>query len=173
MNASADTDDHEQRLTGLLEELGRTLGKRERVLEAMKRVRTQARMHRITVEADQPFEQMEGASLAEELWREIEDQLARERELEGLTSLLYRQRDLEDALFDELDLHLAPEHRDALLEEAREGFVRRDTVLDGLDTATEKEKRRRIPEVIERQRDLEAKLFGLTERHLVRLHRGP
>ena len=47
--------DHEQELNRLLDELGKTLGRRERVLEGMKRTRTQARLHEITVEADQAF----------------------------------------------------------------------------------------------------------------------
>jgi hypothetical protein len=48
--------DHEQELNRLLAELGETLGRRERVLEGMKRARTQARLHEVTVEAEQPFE---------------------------------------------------------------------------------------------------------------------
>jgi hypothetical protein len=46
-----DERNHEEELSRLLAELGETLGRRERVLEGMKRTRTQARLHEITVEA--------------------------------------------------------------------------------------------------------------------------
>src|ERR687895_1434040 len=86
--------DHEQELTRLLDELGETLGRRERVLEGMKRTRTQARLHEITVEADQPFEGWDQDMLVEDLQRELEHQHAQERELKPVVDVLERQRDI-------------------------------------------------------------------------------
>ena len=98
--------DHEQELNWLLAELGETLGRRERVLEGMKRARTQARLHEVTVEAEQPFESWDQEMLVEDLQRELEHQRAQELELQQVLDLLVRQRELEDQLFAELDGHL-------------------------------------------------------------------
>src|SRR3712207_3065260 len=107
-------ESHEQVLGRLLEELGETLGRRERVMEGMKRARTQARLHEITVEADQPFEGWDQEMLVEDLQRELEHQRAQELELQRIVDLLQRQREIEDGLFEELERHLVPELRDDL-----------------------------------------------------------
>jgi hypothetical protein len=160
---------HEEELGRLLAELGETLGRRERVLEGMKRTRTQARLHEITIEADQPFEGWDQEMLVEDLQRELEHQHAQELELQRVVDLLERQRELEDRLFEELDLHLVQEHREDLGEVWRQ-MERRDAIFEHIDSRTLDEKRRLIPEAMELQRELEDRLFRLIERHLA--HRG-
>src|SRR5918997_4735599 len=161
---------HEQALSQLLAELGETLGRRERLLEGMKRTRTQARLHEITVEADQPFEGWDQDMLVEDLQRELEHQHAQERELQRVVDLLERQRELEDRLFEELDRHLVQEHRDDLNEVWRR-MERRDEAFEGIRSGSLEEKRRLIPQATERQRELEDRLFRLIERHLSHRHR--
>jgi hypothetical protein len=163
--------DHEEELGRLLAELGETLGRRERVLEGMKRTRTQARLHEITVEADQPFEGWDQEMLVEDLRRELEHQRAQELELQRVVDLLERQRELEDRLFEELDLHLAQEHREDLGEVWRR-MERRDEIFEHIDSGTLDEKRRLIPEAMELQRELEDRLFRLIERHLAHRDRA-
>jgi len=162
--------DHEQELNRLLDELGQTLGRRERVLEGMKRARTQARLHEITVEADQPFEGWDQDMLVEDLQRELEHQRAQELELQQVLDLLEHQRELEDRLFEELDLHLLPELRDELAEIWR-SMERRDAIFESIASGSIEEKRRLIPEAMECQRGLEDALFKLIERHLALMHR--
>src|SRR5918992_3366901 len=123
--------DHEQELSRLLAELGETLGRRERVLEGMKRTRTQARLHEITVEADQPFEGWDQEMLVEDLQRGLEHQRAQELELQRVVDLLERQREIEDRLFEELDRHLVQEHRDDLKEVWRR-MERRDAIFEDI-----------------------------------------
>jgi hypothetical protein len=163
--------EHEQELNRLLGELGRALGKRERVLEEMKRTRTQVRLHEITVEADQPFEELEAEMLAQDLRRELENQRAQELELQRILDLLNHQRELEDRLFEELDRHLVPEHRDDLGELWRR-MERRDQIFEGVESGSLEAKRSLIPEAMECQRELEDRLLELVERHLIRLHRS-
>ena len=163
--------DHEEELNRLLDELGQTLGQRERVLEGMKRARTQARLHEITVEADQPFEGWDQDMLVEDLQRELEHQRAQELELQQVLDLLERQRELEDRLFEELDLYLLPELRDELGETWR-SMERRDVIFERIGSGSIEEKRRLIPEAIECQRGLEAGIFKLIERHLALMHRS-
>jgi len=166
-----DNGNHEQELSRLLEELGQTLGRRERILEQMKRVRTQARLHEITVEADQPFEGWDQDMLVEDLQREINHQRAQEAELQRVLDLLERQRELEDRLFEELDLHLAQELRDDLAELWRR-MEQRDVIFEDIESGSLEEKRRLIPEAIEYQRELEDQLFKLIERHLAQRHQA-
>ena len=123
--------DHEQELNRLLDELGETLGRRERVLEGMKRTRTQARLHEVTVEADQAFEGWDQEMLVEDLQRELDHQRAQELELQQVLDLLVRQREIEDMLFEELDGHLLPEHRDELGELWRQ-MERRDAIFEDI-----------------------------------------
>ena len=163
-------ENHEQELTRLLDELGQTLGRRERVMEGMKRGRTQARLHEITVEADQPFEGWDQDMLVEDLQRELEHQHAQELELQRVVDLLERQRELEDRLFEELDRHLAQEHREDLKEVWRQ-MEQRDEIFEGMRSGSLEEKRRLIPQATDRQRELEDRLFRLIERHLAHRHR--
>jgi hypothetical protein len=162
--------DHEQELNRLLDELGQTLGRRERVLEGMKRARTQARLHEITVEADQPFEGWNQDMLVEDLQRELDHQRAQELELQQVLDLLERQRGIEDQLFEELDRHLVPQHREDLGEIWRQ-MERRDAIFEDIAASIE-QKRQLIPEVMECQRGLEDALFKLIERHLSRMRRS-
>src|SRR5215203_7481225 len=159
--------ENEQELTRLLDELGQTLGRRERVLEGMKRTRTQARLHEITVEADQPFEGWNQDMLVEDLQRELDHQRAQELELQQVLDLLERQRGIEDQLFEELDRHLVPQHREDLGEIWRH-MERRDAIFEDIAAASIEQKRQLIPEVMECQRGLEDALFKLIERHLSR-----
>jgi uncharacterized membrane protein YheB (UPF0754 family) len=164
-------ENHEQELSRLLAELGETLGRRERVLEGMKRGRTQARLHEITVEADQPFERWDQDMLVEDLQREIEHQHAQEAELQRVVDLLQRQRELEDRLFEELDRHLIEELRDDLAELWRR-MEQRDVIFEDIESGSLEEKRRLIPEAMEYQRKLEDRLFKLIERHLAQRHQA-
>jgi hypothetical protein len=166
-----DERNHEEELSRLLAELGETLGRRERVLEGMKRTRTQARLHEITVEADQPFEGWDQEMIVEDLQRELEHQHAQERELQRVVDLLERQRELEDRIFEELDRHLAQEHREDLKEVWRL-MEQRDEIFENLRAGSLEEKRRLIPLAIDRQRELEDLLFRLMERHLAHRHRA-
>ena len=163
--------DHEQELNRLLDELGQTLGRRERVLEAMKRTRTQARLHEITVEADQPFEGWDQDMLVENLQRELDHQRAHELELQRVLDLLERQREIEDRLFEELDRHLVPEHRDDLGEVWRR-MERRDAIFEEITAGSLEQKRQLIPEAMNCQHNLEEGLFKLIERHLSRMRRS-
>jgi hypothetical protein len=166
-----DRGNHERKLSRLLEELGQTLGRRERVLEGMKRVRTQARLHEITVEADHPFEGWDQDMLVEDLQREIDHQRAQEAELQRVLDLLERQREIEDRLFEELDRHLAQELRDDLAELWRR-MEQRDVIFGDMESGSLEEKRRLIPEAMECQRGLEDQLFKLIERHLAQRHQA-
>lgn len=163
--------DHEQVLRRLLDELGETLGRRERILEGMKRTRTQARLHEITVEADQPFEGWDQDMLVDDLQRELEHQRAQELELQQVLNLLQRQREIEDQLFEELDRHLAPEHREDLGELWRR-MEQRDTIFDEIGSGSLEEKRSLIPRAIDHLRGLDDHLFKLIERHLAHRHRS-
>ena len=163
--------DHEQELNRLLDELGQTLGRRERVLEGMKRTRTQARLHEITVEADQPFEGWDQDMLVEDLQRALDHQRAHELELQRVLVLLERQREIEDQLFEELDSHLVPEHRGDLGELWRR-MERRDTIFEDITAGSLEQKRQMIPEAMKCQRSLEDGLFKLIERHLTRMRRS-
>jgi hypothetical protein len=164
-------ENHEQRLKRLLAELGETLGRRERVLEQMKRARTQARLHEITVEADQPFEGWDQDMLVQDLRRELDHQRAQELELQRVVDLLERQRELEDRLFEELDRHLVQQHRDDLADLWRR-MEGRDATFERIESGSLEVKRRLIPEAMEYQRELEDQLFRLIERHLAHRHQG-
>ena len=162
---------HEQALSQLLAELGETLGRRERLLEQMKRTRTQARLHEITVEADQPFEGWDQDMLVEDLQRELDHQRAQERELQRVLDVLERQSEIEDRLFEELDRHLAQEHRDDLAELWRR-MEQRDAIFENIESGSLEKKRRLIPEAMEYQREIEDRLFRLIERHLAQRRRA-
>jgi paraquat-inducible protein B len=166
-----DERNHEQELSRLLAELGETLGRREKVLEGMKRTRTQARLHEITVEADQPFEGWDQDMLVEDLQRELDHQRAQEAELQRVVDLLERQREIEDQLFEELDRHLVQQHRDDLAELWRR-MEQRNTLFESMESGSLEEKRRLIPEAMEDQRELEDRLYRLIEHHLSQRHQA-
>jgi hypothetical protein len=166
-----DERNHEQELSRLLAELGETLGRREKVLEGMKRTRTQARLHEITVEADQPFEGWDQDMLVEDLQRELDHQRAQEAELQRVVDLLERQREIEDQLFEELDRHLVQQHRDDLAELWRR-MEQRNALFESMESGSLEEKRRLIPEAMEYQRELEDRLYRLIEHHLAQRHQA-
>ncbi|CAN5290403.1 hypothetical protein BH18ACT10_BH18ACT10_02390 [soil metagenome] len=164
-----ENQDHEQELNRLLGELGETLGRRERVLEGMKRTRTQARLHEITVEADQPFEQLDQDTLVGDLQRELDQQRTRDLDLERVLEILHRQRDIEDRFFLELEPNVAPEHRENLADLVGR-MDGRDRIFENINSGSIEEKRRLIPEVMNAQQELEDHLYRLIERHLQRRH---
>ena len=164
-----ENSDHEQELNRLLGELGETLGRRERLLEGMKRTRTQARLHEITVEAEQPFEKLDQDTLVGDLQRELEQERARDLDLERILEILHRQRDIEDRFFLELEPNVAPEHREDLADLAGR-MDGRDRIFESINFGSVEEKRRLIPEVMNAQQELEDHLYRLIERHLTRRH---
>lgn len=161
--------DHEEELNRLLGELGQTLGRRERVLEGMKRTRTQARLHEITVEAEQPFDQLDQDKLVGDLQRELDQERSRDLDLERILEILHRQRDIEDRFFLELEPNVAPEHREDLADLAGR-MDGRDRIFESIDSSSIEEKRRLIPEAMKAQQELEDQLYRLIERHLTRRH---
>ena len=170
MSETGSSPDHEQELNRLLGKLGETLGRRERLLEGMKRTRTQARLHEITVEADQPFEGLDQDALVGDLQRELDQQRARDLDLGRVMELLHRQREIEDRLFAELDPHLVPEHRE-VFGELRSRMDVRDGIFEKIDSGSIEEKGRLVPEVMDSQQELEDRLYRLIESHLQRRHR--
>lgn len=162
---------HEQELNRLLGELGETLGRRERILEGMRRTRTQARLHEITVEAEQPFEQLDQDTLVGDLQRELDQQRARDLDLERVLEVLHRQREIEDRFFQELEPHIAPEHREDLAA-LKTRMDARDGIFESMDSGSIEEMRRLVPEVMDSQQELEEHLYRLVERHLTRRHRS-
>jgi hypothetical protein len=163
------TPDHEQVLNQLLGDLGETLGRRERLLEGMKRTRTQARLHEITVEAEQPFEQLDQDTLVGDLQRELDQERARDLDLERILEILHRQREIEDRLFLELEPNVAPEHTEDLADIAGR-MNGRDSIFESLSSGSIEERRRLIPEVMTAQQELEEHLYRFIERHLTRRH---
>ena len=161
--------DHEQELNRLLGELGETLGRRERLLEGMKRTRTQARLHEITVEAEQPFEQLDQDALLGDLQRELDQQRARDLDLELVLQILNRQREIEDRFFRELEPNIAPEHMEDLADLARR-MDARDAIFECMDSGTSEQKRHLLSEAMNSQAELEEHLYRLIERHLTRRH---
>jgi len=170
VSETGSSPDHEQELNRLLGELGETLGRRERVLEGMKRTRTQARLHEITVEAERPFEQLDQDALVGDLQRELDQQRARDMDLERVLELLRRQREIEDLFLRELEPNIAHEHREEIVEIQRRMDVR-DGIFEKIDSGSIEEQRRLVPEVMDSQQELEDRLYRLIESHLQRRHR--
>jgi len=153
----------------LLGELGETLGRRERLLEGMKHTRTQARLHEITVEAEQPFEKLDQETLVGDLQRELDQQRARDLDLGRVLEILNRQREIEDRFFLELEPNIAPEHREDLADLGAR-MDARDAIFDSMHSGSIEEKRRLIQDAMDSQQELEEHLYRLIERHLTGRH---
>jgi hypothetical protein len=167
------TDDfreHEQVLLRLLDEMGRSLARQERLLEEIENRHVQMRNSWIQEGADGPFMLTDQQALADELQRELERGRDQELELHEILDVLKRRCELEDRLLDELESHLPREHRDHLLLELVGCFERRDRLLGDIELKSFREKRDRLAETIQLLPELERLLFEVVERHLVRLH---
>jgi hypothetical protein len=170
----ANTDDlqeHEQVLLRLLDEMGRSLARQERLMEELENRHVQMRNSWIQEGADEPFMMPDRQELADELQRELERGRDQELELHEILDVLKRRCELEDRLFDELESHLPLEHRDQLPLELVGCFERRDQLLQDIEFRSFHEKRDRLAQTMELLPELEGLLFEVVERHLVRLHR--
>ena len=163
--------EHEQVLLRLLDEMGRSLARQERLLEEIENRHVQMRNSWIQEEADAPFMLPDRQALADELQRELERGRDQELELHEILDVLKRRCELEDRLLDELEAHLPREHRDQLLMDLLGRFERRDRLLEDIALLPFQEKRDRLAETIQLLPELERLLFEVVERHLVRLHR--
>ena len=169
----ANTDDlreHEQVLLRLLDELGRSLARQERLMEELENRHVHLRNSWIQEGADVPSMLPDRQELADELQRELERGRDQELELHEILDVLKRRCELEDRLLDELESHLPREHRDQLLRDLLGRFERRDRLLEDIALLPFQEKRDRLEETIQLLPELERLLFEVVERHLVRLH---
>jgi hypothetical protein len=166
-----DLREHEQVLLRLLDEMGRSLARQERLLEEIENRHVQMRNSWIQEGADGPFMLTDQQALADELQRELERGRDQELELHEILDVLKRRCELEDRLLDELESHLPRVHRDHLLLELVGCFERRDRLLGDIELKSFREKRDRLAETMQLLPELEGLLFEVVERHLVRLHR--
>jgi hypothetical protein len=166
-----DLREHEQVLLRLLDEMGRSLARQERLLEEIENRHVQMRNSWIQEGADGPFTLPDQQALADELQRELERGRDQELELHEILDVLKRRCELEDRLLDELESHLPREHRDQFPLELVDCFERRDRLLGDVELKSFREKRDRLAETMQLLPDLEGLLFEAVERHLVRLHR--
>ncbi len=170
-NRAAD-EGHEQNLLQLLDEMGRTLTRREKLFEEIEGRHAQVRNSWVQESADRPLGQLDAEALADELRWELERQREQELELHQILDVVKHQCELEDRVLEELEPYLIPEHRDRLYEELKGQFERRDEILDGVEFGTFPEKRNRILVAMEHLRALEETLSRVIERHLVQRHRA-
>jgi hypothetical protein len=162
--------EHEQVLLRLLDEMGRSLARQERLLEEIENQHIQIRNSWIQEGAQEPFGPPDQQALVNELQRELERGRDQELELHEILDVLKRRCELEDRLLDELEFHLPREHRDQLLRDLLGRFERRDRLLEDIALLPFQEKRDRLAETIQLLPELEGLLFEVVERHLVRLH---
>jgi hypothetical protein len=170
----ANTDDlreHEQVLLRLLDEMGRSLARQERLMEELENRHVHMRNSWIQEGADGLSMLPDQQELADELQRELERGRDQELELHEILDVLKRRCELEDRLLDELESHLPREHRDQLPLELVRCFERRDQLLEEIEFKSFREKRDRLAETMQLLPELEELLFEVVERHLVRLHR--
>lgn len=165
-------EDHEQTLFVLLDELGRSLARQERLFEEIEGRHVWMRDSWVRGGAEDPLGDPSGQELAGELQRELDRRRDQELELHEILDVLKHRRDLQDRLLGELEPHLVPEHRDELFDDLQDLIRRRDETLDGMELRTFEEKRAGISTVIDLLPELEGRLFGLVERHLVRRHQS-
>ena len=109
-----DLREHEQVLLRLLDEMGRSLARQERLLEEIENRHVQMRNSWIQEGADGPFTLPDQQALVNELHRELERGRVQELELHEILDVLKRRCELEDRLLDELESHLPREHRNHL-----------------------------------------------------------
>jgi hypothetical protein len=162
--------EHEQVLLRLLDEMGRSVARQERLLEEIENRHVQVRNSWIQQGAEEPFGPPDQQALVNELQRELERERDQELELHEILDVLKRRCEVEDRLLDELESHLPPAHRDQLLMDLQDRFERRDRLLEDTALLPFQEKRDRLAETMQLLPDLERLLFEVVERHLVRLH---
>jgi hypothetical protein len=165
-----DLREHEQVLLRLLDEMGRSLARQERLLEEIENRHVQIRNSWIQEGAEEPFGPPDQQALVNELQRELERGRDQELELHEILDVLKRRCELEDRLLDELESHLPREHRDQLLRDLLGRFERRDRLLEDIALLPFQVKRDRLAETMQLLPELERLLFEVVERHLVRLH---
>lgn len=161
-------EDHEQNVLQLLDEMGRTLARREKLFEEIEGRHAQVRNSWVQGTAEQTPDQ---DTLASELQWELDRQREQELELHEILDVLQLQRELEDRFMQELEPHLVQEHRDRIYDELKGMFERRDELFDGAGLMEFGEKRDRIKEIIPYLNALEEALSRLVERHLVHRHK--
>jgi hypothetical protein len=166
-----DLREHEQVLLRLLDEMGRSLARQERLMEELENRHVQMRNSWIQEGADVPFMVPDRQELADELQREIERGRDQELELHEILDVLKRRCELEDRLLDELESHLPREPPDQLPLELVDCFERRDQLLEDIEFESFRVKRDRLAQILQLLPELEGLLFEVVERHLVRLHR--
>jgi hypothetical protein len=162
--------EHEQALLRLLDEIGRSLARQERLLEEIENRHVHIRNSWIQEGADEPFGPPDQQALVNELQRELERGRDQELELHEILDVLKRRCELEDRLLDELESHLPREHRDQVLQDLLGSFERRDRLLEDIELKSFQGKRDRLAETMRLLPELERLLFEVVERHLVRLH---
>jgi hypothetical protein len=164
--------EHEQVLLRLLDEMGRSLARQERLLEEIENRHVQMRNSWIQEGADGPFMLPDQQALADELQRELERGRDQELELHEILDVLKRRCELEDRLLDELESHLPRDNRDQVPLELVGCFERRERLLGDIELRPSREKRDRLAETMQLLPELEGLLFEVVERHLVWLHHG-
>jgi hypothetical protein len=162
--------EHEQVLLRLLDEMGRSVARQERMMEEIENRHVQVRNSWIQQGAEEPFGPPDQQALVNELQRELEREREQELELHEILDVLIHRCELEDRLLDELESHLPQEHRDQLLRDLLGRFERRDRLLEDIVLLPFQEKRDRLAETIQLLPELERLLFEGVERHLVWLH---
>ena len=162
--------EHEQVLLRLLDEMGRSLARQERLLEEIENQHIQIRNAWIQEGAQEPLGPPDQQALVNELQRELERGRDQELELHEILDVLKGRCELEDRLLDELETHLPREHRDQVPLDLVGCFERRDRLLGDIELKSFREKGDRLAETIQLLPELESLLFEVVERHLVRLH---
>jgi hypothetical protein len=166
-----DPREHEQVLLRLLDEMGRSLARQDRLLEEIENRHVQMRNSWIQEGADRPFMLPDQQTLVDELQRELERGRDQELELLEILDVLKRRCELEDRLLDELESHLPREHRAQVPLELVGCFERRDRLLGDIELESFREKRDLLAQTMQLLPELEGLLFEVVERHLVWLHR--
>lgn len=165
-------EEHERNIQRLLDEMGRTLARREKLFEEIEGRHAQVRNFWVQGTADQTPGRLDEHDLASELQWEIDRQREQELELYEILDVLRGQCELEDAFLEELEPYLIPSHRDRLYEELKGMFERRDEILEGVELMSFGDKRDRLREAIEHLRALDEALYRVVERHLVERHQS-
>lgn len=164
--------EHEQVLLQLLDEMGRSLVRQERLLEEIEGRHAHMRTLWIQQRADEPAGLPVQDGLVDELHWELDRHREQELELHRILDVLKHRCGLEDRVFEELEPHLAEEERDGLLRDLRIDFERRNRLIDDVELRAFEEKRDRISGTMRVLRELEERLYKVVERHLIRLHRS-
>ena len=159
--------EHERVLLGLLDEMGRSLARQERLLEEIEGRHVQARTFRIQAGAEGSPGWPDGDELADELRLDLEFRLQQEAELGQILEVLERRRVLQDEVLEELSPRLAPDHDDGLMQELEDHVERRNLLFQDAESRPFEEKRDRIAELMPLLGELEERLFRVVERHLV------